>query len=255
MTRPGSLPVTLSPYAELAAALPSQVARKLVSARLAQISFGQITIVEDGVSRIFGQSGGELQAAIRVHHPGAWTAVALGGSLGAGESCMGGLWSADDLVSAVRIMLRASTRISDLDGSGLPVLRSALEGIYRRMRRNTGGQLPSLDAMSTAWGKQTDLRSLHFEDFSADYAHTPRVVVAFSWAAIRGRRPRLPGAVPAHVGLLTRGLRRLVPRAPVRCRAATIGAPRSAACSAGAAPDNSMTLRCRQSGFGKHEHL
>jgi cyclopropane-fatty-acyl-phospholipid synthase len=37
-----------------------------------------------------------------------------------------------------------------------------------------GGQLPSLDAMSTAWAKQTDLRLLHFEDFGTDYARTLR---------------------------------------------------------------------------------
>lgn len=137
MTRPVSLAAPLSPYAELAAALPSRVARRLVSARLAQICFGQITIVEDGVSRVFGRTGGELRATIRVHHPGAWTAVALGGSLGAGESYMDGLWSADDLVAAVRVLLRASTHISNLDGGGLGVLRSALEGIHRRARRNT----------------------------------------------------------------------------------------------------------------------
>ena len=35
-----------------------------------------------------------------------------------------------------------------------------------------GGQLPSLDAMSTAWRKQSDLRLLHFEDFGDDYART-----------------------------------------------------------------------------------
>ena len=37
-----------------------------------------------------------------------------------------------------------------------------------------GGQLPSLDAMSTAWRKQSDLRLLHFEDFGDDYARTLR---------------------------------------------------------------------------------
>lgn len=137
MTKPGSLPTTLSPYAELAATFPSHIARRLVRARLAQIALGQITVVEKGVSEVFGQKGGELQATIRVHDPGAWTAIALGGSLGAGESYMDGRWSANDLVSAVRVLLRASTHISDLDGSGLPVLRSVLEGIYRRMRRNT----------------------------------------------------------------------------------------------------------------------
>jgi cyclopropane-fatty-acyl-phospholipid synthase len=137
VTKLGSLPATLSPYAELAATVPSQIARTLVRARLQQIALGQITVVENGVSEVFGHEGGELQATIRVHDPGAWTAIALGGSLGAGESYMDGRWSADDLVSAVRVLLRASKHISDLDGSGLPVFRGVLEGIYRRMRGNT----------------------------------------------------------------------------------------------------------------------
>lgn len=137
MTKHASLPATLSLYAERAATFTSQLARRLVSARLAQITLGQITVVEDGVSEVFGVRGGELQATIRVHDTRAWTAIAVGGSLGAGESYMDGLWSADDLVSAVRVLLRASTHISELDGRGLPVLRSAFEWIYRRMRRNT----------------------------------------------------------------------------------------------------------------------
>ena len=139
MTRPSSLPAALLPYAELAAAFPSQIARELVGDRLAQISFGQITIVENGVSRTFGRRADGLRATIRVHDPRAWMAVALGGSLGAGESYMEGQWSADDLVTAVRILLRASTHISDLDGRGLPALRTAAEAMYRRMRRNTKG--------------------------------------------------------------------------------------------------------------------
>lgn len=37
-----------------------------------------------------------------------------------------------------------------------------------------GGQLPSLDAMNSAWRKETDFRLLHFEDFGDDYARTLR---------------------------------------------------------------------------------
>ena len=63
--------------------------------------------------------GGRLcgpKVRVHVKHPSAWTAIALGGSLGAGESYMDGLWSADDLVATVQIMIAASTRLSDLDG-------------------------------------------------------------------------------------------------------------------------------------------
>jgi cyclopropane-fatty-acyl-phospholipid synthase len=52
---------------------------------------------------------------------------------------MDGSWSTDDLVSAVRILLRASTHISELDGRGLTALRTAFEGVHRRLRRNTKG--------------------------------------------------------------------------------------------------------------------
>ena len=37
-----------------------------------------------------------------------------------------------------------------------------------------GGQLPSLDAMTSAWRKESDFRLLHFEDFGDDYARTLR---------------------------------------------------------------------------------
>jgi cyclopropane-fatty-acyl-phospholipid synthase len=105
--------------------------------RLDEISFGQLTVVDDGVSSVFGRSGTGPRATVTIHHPDAWTAIALGGSLGAGESYMDGLWSTDDLVSTVRILLRTSTRLSNLDGSGLGMVRGTLEGLYHRLRRNT----------------------------------------------------------------------------------------------------------------------
>ena len=137
MNEPNSLSVPFSPWAELAAALPARIARNLVMGRLEEISFGRLTVVDDGKSNSFGAPGGEPSATVRIHHPDAWTAIALGGSLGAGESYMDGLWSADDLVATVRILLRTSTRLSNLDGSGLGLVRGTLEGLYHRLRRNT----------------------------------------------------------------------------------------------------------------------
>ena len=137
MNEPRSLPLVVSPWTDIASALPSRIARNLVIRRLEQISFGQLTVVDEGVSHVFGRAGTGPQAKVRMHHPDAWTAIALGGSLGAGESYMDGLWSTDDLVATVRILLRASTRLSNLDGSGLGLVRGTLEGLYHRVRRNT----------------------------------------------------------------------------------------------------------------------
>ncbi len=137
MNEPSSLSVPLSPWAELASELPSRIARSLVMSRLEEISFGKLTLIEDGVSHVFGRGGAGPHATVQMHHPDAWTAIALGGSLGAGETYMDGLWSTDDLVATVRILLRTSTRLSNLDGSGLGLVRSTLEGMYHRIRRNT----------------------------------------------------------------------------------------------------------------------
>ena len=137
MNEPTSLSVPLSPWTELAAALPSRLARSLIMNRLNEVSFGQLTVVDERGPHVFGRSDSGPRATVQIHHPDAWTAIALGGSLGAGESYMDGLWSADDLVATVRVLLRTSTRLSNLDGSGLGLVRSTVEGLYHRMRRNT----------------------------------------------------------------------------------------------------------------------
>jgi cyclopropane-fatty-acyl-phospholipid synthase len=105
--------------------------------RLNEVSFGQLTVVDERGPHVFGRSDSGPRATVQIHHPDAWTAIALGGSLGAGESYMDGLWSADDLVATVRVLLRTSTRLSNLDGSGIGLVRSTVEGLYHRMRRNT----------------------------------------------------------------------------------------------------------------------
>lgn len=132
-----ALSMPLSPWTDLASALPSRLARSLVMSRLEEITFGQLTVVDGDVAHVFGRDQVGPRATVRMHHPDAWTAIALGGSLGAGESYMDGLWSTDDLVATVRILLRTSTRLSNLDGSGLGLVRGTLEGLYHRVRRNT----------------------------------------------------------------------------------------------------------------------
>ena len=137
MHEPTSLSVALSPGSGLASALPSRIARNLIIGRLEGIDFGQLTVVDNGMAHRFGRNSSGPCATVQMHHPDAWTAIALGGSLGAGESYMDGLWSADDLVATVRILLRTSTRLSNLDGSGLGLVRGTLDGHYQRLRRNT----------------------------------------------------------------------------------------------------------------------
>ena len=137
MNDPRQLPVPVFPGVDLRIDFPTRFARALVLNRLETITYGELRVIDEEGTAVFGRPGTGPRATVHIHHPSVWTAIALGGSLGAGESHMDGLWSADDLVATVRILLRASTRLTNLDGSGLGVVRSTLDGIYHRIRRNT----------------------------------------------------------------------------------------------------------------------
>lgn len=137
MTDPQWLPVPLPHTVEFPLDVASRIARAAVMTRLETVDFGELTVVDERGTRTFGGAGAGPRATVHIHDQAAWTAIALGGSLGAGESYMDGLWSADDLVATVRILLRTSTRLSNLDGSSLGRVRGTIDGFYHRFRRNT----------------------------------------------------------------------------------------------------------------------
>ena len=139
MTQPTSLGVTLAPRTApaAAAAVAARMARSVVIGRLEGIEVGDLTVVDECGTRRFGRPNTGPSATVNIHDPAVWTAIALGGSLGAGESYMDGLWSTDDLVATVRVMLRASSRLSSVDGAGLGLVRGTLDSLYHRFRRNT----------------------------------------------------------------------------------------------------------------------
>ncbi|MEM8608138.1 MAG: cyclopropane-fatty-acyl-phospholipid synthase family protein [Myxococcota bacterium] len=137
MTEPQWLPIPVAHTLDLSVDLPSRLARSAVMSRLEAIQFGELTVTDDRGARTFGRAHNGPRATVNIHDPSAWTAIALGGSLGAGESYMDRLWSTDDLVATVRILLRTSTRLSNLDGSSLGRVRGTLDGLYHRLRRNT----------------------------------------------------------------------------------------------------------------------
>ena len=137
MAEPSWLPVHLAHRLDRPTGLPSRVARALIMNRLESIRAGELTVIDEHGVRVFGRTDSGLSATVRIHDPSAWTAIALGGSLGAGESYMDGLWSTDDLVATVRMLLPTSTRLTNLDGSGIGFVRGTLDGLYHRIRRNT----------------------------------------------------------------------------------------------------------------------
>jgi len=86
--------------------------RKLVINLLAKIKFGYIELVDGSDVFRLGDPQSHLKCRIDVLATPFYRRIALGGSIGAGESFMDGQWKVDSLVTLVRIM--AQNRATNL---------------------------------------------------------------------------------------------------------------------------------------------
>lgn len=101
--------------------------------RLRVIRSGQIEIrTPNGAFHRFGDTGGAPRASIRVYDLRAFLRIALEGETGAGIAYMNAEWDADDLVSAIRVIIENRRA---LGGGTLPA--RVLGSLAHRMRRNT----------------------------------------------------------------------------------------------------------------------
>jgi cyclopropane-fatty-acyl-phospholipid synthase len=105
-----------------------------VLARLERIEHGTLELVEGGRRHVFGQ--GEPRASVEVHDERFWSAVALRGSVGAGEAYSTAWWTSPDPTAVVRIFVRNQEVLGALD-SGLARLSKPLLAAYHRLNKNT----------------------------------------------------------------------------------------------------------------------
>lgn len=110
------------------------LARRSVLARLKGLTHGSLCIVEGDERLRLGS--GSPQVTVRVFDPAFWQAVALGGSVGAGEAYMDGLWDCDDLVELIRLVLRNRAVLDDME-RGLARLSAPMRALLHWLRRNT----------------------------------------------------------------------------------------------------------------------
>lgn len=111
--------------------------REAVRARFDGLQDGVLTLREGGREERFGRPAADgLVAEVRIHDPGAWTDIAVGGTVGAGEAYMDGAWDTDDLASVVRLFARNREALEGLD-SGWSRLRAPVLRAAHWARRNT----------------------------------------------------------------------------------------------------------------------
>ncbi|UCE54821.1 MAG: class I SAM-dependent methyltransferase [Desulfobacterales bacterium] len=115
-----------------------RMARRAILALLKKLVHGRITLVENGHRHHFGEISDRfaLQAVITVHHPQLYTRILFGGSIGAAEAYMEGLWSADDLTMVMRILALNQKAFEEME-KGLARLTAPLHKFYHFVRKNT----------------------------------------------------------------------------------------------------------------------
>ena len=110
--------------------------RNAVLRKLRGISGGSITVIEGETRCTYGDTSADLSAVVRVNDARFYRAIALGGSMGAGESYRDGYWSCDDLVGLIQIFSRNMQASTDLGGRWNTVLDVGRK-VAHRFKRNT----------------------------------------------------------------------------------------------------------------------
>jgi cyclopropane-fatty-acyl-phospholipid synthase len=129
---------TLEPSRPAGATPLAQLGRKLLLNQLRQFEHGEIRLVEDGREHVFGRrhAGFDLGCTLYFEHPQAFADAAFGGTVGAGEAYIRGLWRCDDLVALVRIFVANREHMNRID-SGWAFLSRPLLRLFHWANRNS----------------------------------------------------------------------------------------------------------------------
>lgn len=128
--------------AERAARLPVRMSalghlgRRLVLQALSRMTIGRVEIHDQGDVRAGGTDGREGRVRVEVLDPAFYGAVAFGGSVGAGEAYMDGMWTCDDLPRLIELMTLNEDAAVSLDSLGAR-FAGLISRFAHRLRRNT----------------------------------------------------------------------------------------------------------------------
>lgn len=113
-----------------------RTAKRKVLEALAHIEHGHVTLHEDGFQQSFGRKDADLHANIHIEDQRFYWAILSGGSIGAAEAFVEGLWRTDNLTAVIQIFARAMNVVDKLE-AGFAWLRMPIEKIRHFANRNS----------------------------------------------------------------------------------------------------------------------
>jgi cyclopropane-fatty-acyl-phospholipid synthase len=129
--------------------LLARLGRRLLLARLARFKHGELRVVEpDGVEHRFGKRSPDFDVVctLRIQHAQMYADAAFGGTVGAGEAYIRGLWRCDDLTRLVRIFVANRAEMNRLDSGWALVSRPLLRLFHWANRNSKDGSARNIAA-------------------------------------------------------------------------------------------------------------
>lgn len=126
-----------------------ELGRRLLLARLATMRDGELVIEEwNGQRHRFGRRTPRLDVTVtlQVDHPQLYADTAFGGTVGAGEAYIRGLWRCDDLTGLVRLFVANRHMMNDVDSQWSLLSRPLLKAFHFFNRNSRQGSARNISA-------------------------------------------------------------------------------------------------------------
>ncbi|HUQ09750.1 MAG TPA: cyclopropane-fatty-acyl-phospholipid synthase family protein [Steroidobacteraceae bacterium] len=122
------------------ASLLARLGRQLLLPQLGKFTRGELALVEpDGTRHSFGrrQPGFDVACTLYIDDPQLFADAAFGGTVGAGEAYVRGLWRCDDLTALVRIFVANRDVMNALDSGLSAALSRPMLKLFHWANRNS----------------------------------------------------------------------------------------------------------------------
>ncbi|GLS91928.1 cyclopropane-fatty-acyl-phospholipid synthase [Psychromonas marina] len=113
-----------------------KTAKKLIISFLGDMKNSYLTFEEQHEQFHLGNSQAKLHAKIIIHDLSCYTKMLLGGSIGAGEAYIQGLWSSPDLTKVIQVLAREQSALDKLE-KRFARFMAIPSWFYHRARKNT----------------------------------------------------------------------------------------------------------------------
>ena len=113
-------------------------AKKVVFRLLSCITWGQIVLIEDSETILFGnlKTNGQPEVTMEILHPRFYSAIVFGGSVGLAEGYIAGIWKCSDLTELIRIFIRNLLILEKVE-YGPAWINRVFRKFFHMLHRNT----------------------------------------------------------------------------------------------------------------------